>query len=204
MSFPTGISLVYVESFEDDNFHKFTNDLNEIGIQATVESIPHPGPQACIEWMMPTAIIVGISAGFLNEAGKELFHLLKKKLTALTSETIKKPRIEPVMLGTKGKLKEDNPYSSAFSICSEAKMNRRFKLLIPKYSIHTNYDKIVLSYLDYLKDYNDGLVTEADIGLESSTSSPSIILVHYNESTNRIEWVDHLPSHVRKKLTVTQ
>jgi hypothetical protein len=199
MSFPNGVSLVYVESSEDANFLKFASELNEIGIETTVDSIPDRGPQACIEWMMPTAIMAGISASFLSEIGKDLFHQLKKQMANLTSETIKKPRIEPTMFGTKGKLSTENPYSSAFSIYSEAKMNRRFKLLIPKYSINSDYDKIVFKYLDFLKDYNEGVVTEADIGLDLSSRIPSTILVHYNETKGIIEWVDHIPSHVREK-----
>ncbi|MEP0354870.1 hypothetical protein [Paraglaciecola sp.] len=204
MAFPEGISLVYVEALEDDCFQEFADDLNEIGIVTTVNSRPNPGPQASLEWLMPTAVMAGIAGGFFAETGKELFHLLKSKLANFTNETIQKPRIEPVMYGTSGKLKENNPYSSAFSIYSEAKMNRRFKLMIPKYSSDTDYNQIVFAYLDFLKDYNDGLVCEDDIGVDLTGGLSSTILVHYNITTNRIEWLDPLPPHVRAKIQTVQ
>lgn len=168
MQFPEGVSLVYSEDLRDSNFEEFAENLRNNGIPALATSRPESGPYACIEWLIPTAIIAGVSAGFLNEAGKELFQLLKRKLSDLTIETIKKPRIEPVMLGTEEKISKDNPYSSAFSIYSEASMGRRFKLLIPKYSRSIDYNRIVYAYLDFLKDYNYGVVTEADIGLKLS------------------------------------
>jgi hypothetical protein len=201
---PDGVSLVYEEAFEDDYFHKFAKGLNQEGIPAKVDSRPNPGPQACIEWLMPTAIVAGVSAGFLNEIGKDLYQLLKAKIADLTIKTIQKPRIEPVMYGSKGKLVNDNPYSSAFSIYSDAKMNRRFKLLIPKYSLNVDYNKAVHAYLDFLKDYNRGIVSEIDIGLDLSVIRPmQTIPVCFNEARNCIEWVDHVPAHVRAASTST-
>lgn len=204
MAFPEGISLVYVEALEDNCFQNFADDLNEIGIVTNVDSRPNPGPQASVEWLMPTAIMAGIAGGFFAETGKELFHLLKRKLADFTTETIKKPRIEPVMVGTNGKIKDENPYSSAFSIYSEAKMNRRFKLLIPRYSVDTDYNIIVFTYLDFLKDYNDGLVSEEDIGVDLSVGIQSTILVHYNKLTDKIEWVDPFPPKVRDQFKAIQ
>jgi len=204
MAFPEGISLVYVEALEDNCFQNFADDLNEIGIVTNVDSRPNPGPQASVEWLMPTAIMAGIAGGFFAETGKELFHLLKIKLADFTTETIKKPRIEPVMVGTNGKIKDENPYSSAFSIYSEAKMNRRFKLLIPRYSVDTDYNIIVFTYLDFLKDYNDGLVSEEDIGVDLSVGIQSTILVHYNKLTDKIEWVDPFPPKVRDQFKAIQ
>jgi len=199
MVFPDGISLVYVEALEDDGLHNFTNELKQAGIPANIESRPNPGPQACVEWLMPTAIFAGISAGFLNEIGKDIYQSVKAKLADLTTKTMQKPRIEPVMHGSKGKQASDNPYSSAFSIYSEAKMNRRFKLLIPRYSADVDYNKAVYAYLDFLRDYNSGLISELDIGLDlSKVNHLHTILVFFNETTNCIEWVDHVPAHVRK------
>ncbi len=63
-----------------------------------------------------TAIVVGVSTGFLNEMGKDLYQHLKKQLADLTTKTMKKPRIEPSVYGNSGKIDKNNPYSNAFSI----------------------------------------------------------------------------------------
>ncbi|MEZ9930796.1 hypothetical protein AB4455_02310 [Vibrio sp. 10N.261.46.E12] len=202
MKFPEGVYLFHIESLKDQYFDEFAADLNAHGIQASVHSRRDPGLYACNEWLIPTAIIAGISAGFLNEAGKDLYQVAKSKLAELCTTTIKKPRIEPVLIGSEGKINSDNPYSSGFSIYSEANMGRRFKLLIPKYSAQVDYNKIVHAYLDFLKDYNDDIVAEIDIGIELLTILPSsTILVRYNESTKSIEWVDHIPAHIREGMS---
>ncbi|WP_206747585.1 hypothetical protein, partial [Vibrio lentus] len=199
MKFPEGVYLFHTESLKDQYFDEFVADLNVHGIKASVHSRREPGLYACNEWLIPTSIVAGVSAGFLNEAGKDLYQVAKSKLAELCTATIKKPRIEPVLIGSEGKINNNNPFSSGFSIYSETNMGCTFKLLIPKYSAQIDYNKIVHAYLDFLKDYNDGIVSKIDIGLDLSTILPSsTILVHYNESTKSIEWLDHLPAHVRE------
>ncbi|MEN3759848.1 MULTISPECIES: hypothetical protein [Aeromonas] len=200
MNIEQGVFLIYTEAFEEDIFHDFADDLNQSGIPTMVASRPDPGPQACLEWLMPTTIVAGISAGFLSEMGKDLYQHLKVKLSNLTIETMRKPKIEPFLIGTKGKVFDNNPYSNAFSIYSDATDGNKFKLLIPKYSLDADYNKIVFAYLDFLQNYNQGAISALDIGYDVSKNGySSIVLVHFNESTNRIEWLSPIPSYVREQ-----
>ncbi|TOI28875.1 hypothetical protein CGI63_22460, partial [Vibrio parahaemolyticus] len=74
---------------------------------------------------------------------------------------------------------------------------------VPKFATEVDYNKIIHAYLDFLKDYNDGLVSEKDIGLDLETVMiSSTILVHFNDANQQIEWLDHLPSHVREGMQV--
>ncbi len=197
MKFPDGVVLVHVEALEDQDFYTFAENLNQNSIPAVVNSRPNPGPQACMEWLMPTAIVVGVSTGFLNEMGKDLYQYLKRQLSDLTVNTMKKPRIEPSVYGTSGKINRDNPYSNAFAIYSDTKAGDKFKLLIPKYSLRTDYSRIVGAYLDFLQNYNLGLVSELDMGFDSSKCVyTNTVLVRFNESTNQIEWVNPIQSHI--------
>ncbi|EOG1502611.1 hypothetical protein ACK3ID_004445, partial [Vibrio vulnificus] len=203
MQFPDGVYLFYVESQHDEDYDNFSDELSKIGVPSVALSRPEPGFYACNEWLIPTTIVAGISAGFLSEVGKDLYQLIKNKMSGLCVKTMRKPRIEPVFAGTEGKISSNNPYSSAFSIYSDADLGRRFKLLVPKFSIEVDYNKIVHAYLDFLKDYNDGLVSEKDIGLDLEiVVVSSTILVHFNDVTQQIEWLDHLPSHVREGMQV--
>lgn len=203
MSFPDGVYLFYVESQHDKDYDKFSDELSKIGVPSVTSSRPDPGFYACNEWLIPTTIVAGISAGFLNEVGKDLYQTVKNKMSGLCTKTMRKPRIEPIFVGTEGKLSSNNPYSSAFSIYSDAGSGRRFKLLVPKFSTDVDYNKIVHAYLDFLKDYNDGLVSEKDIGLDlEKVMVSSTILIHFNGVTQQIEWLDHLPAHVREGMQV--
>ncbi|MFQ1835581.1 hypothetical protein ACK36Q_16340 [Aeromonas veronii] len=200
MNIEQGVFLIYTEAFEEDIFHDFADDLNQSGIPTMVASRPDPGPQACLEWLMSTTIVAGISAGFLSEMGKDLYQHLKVKLSNLTIETMRKPKIEPFLIGTKCKVFDNNPYSNAFSIYSDATDGNKFKLLIPKYSLDADYNKIVFAYLDFLQNYNQGAISALDIGYDVSKNGySSIVLVHFNESTNRIEWLSPIPSYVREQ-----
>ncbi|HCM1290388.1 TPA: hypothetical protein N2898_004486 [Vibrio parahaemolyticus] len=199
MQFPEGVYLFYVESQHDEDYDNFSDELSQIGVPSVTLSRPESGLYACNEWLIPTTIVAGISAGFLSEVGKDLYQTVKNKMAGLCTKTMRKPRIEPVFAGTDGKINPNNPYSSAFSIYSNADLGRRFKLLVPKFSPDVDYNKIVHAYLDFLKDYNDGSVSEKDIGLDlENVVVSSTILVHFNEVTQQIEWLDHLPLHVRE------
>ena len=197
MKFPDGVVLIHIEALEDQDFCTFADDLNRNSIPTRVDSRPNPGPQACIEWLMPTAIVVGVSTGFLNEMGKDLYQHLKKQLSDLTTKTMKKPRIEPSVYGTSGKIDKNNPYSNAFSIYSDTRAGDKFKLLIPKYSLDVDYSRIVGAYLDFLHSYELGIVSELDIGFDPSKCVyTNTVLVTFNESTNEIEWVNPIPSKI--------
>ena len=198
MKFPDGVVLIHIEALEDQDFCTFVDDLNRNGILALVDSRPNPGPQACIEWLMPTAVMVGVSTGFLNEVGKDLYQHLKKQLSDLTAKTMKKPRIEPSVYGTSGKIDKNNPYSNAFSIYSDTRVGDKFKLLIPKYSLDVDYSIVVGAYLDFLHNYELGIVSELDIGFDPSKCVyTNTILVTFNKLTNQIEWVNPIPSNIR-------
>jgi hypothetical protein len=78
------------------------------------------GPLAGVAWMMFTAAFVYIGKsyfdGILKEIGKEHYQILKIKVAELTKKTMEIPRIEPILMGTAGKVEEDDPFSMAFSV----------------------------------------------------------------------------------------
>jgi len=205
VNFSEDVYIFYIDASKDPSFEEFVTELKVHGIEASTYSRRNPGLYACSEWLIPTAIVTGVSGAFLSEVGKDLYKIVKHKLAEFCTTTIKNPRIEPVLIGSKGEIASDNPFSSGLSIYSESELGQRFKLLIPKYSVKTDYNKIVYAYLDFLKDYNNGVISEIDIGLDLlKIMPPSTILVHYNESTKSIEWLDHIPAHIREGMGVVE
>ena len=189
------IALFYDEDISSDLFDGFERLLHDENISVRIESKPKEGPFACAEWFVPTvvAIFIGKSYfdGFLKEAGKDHYSLLKTKISGLANKVMTRPKIEPIILGTQGKLLSHNPYSLAFSIYAEANDGNRFKLLVPKPPNSADYTKIVCKFLDFLEDYHAGLKSLEDIGYEIGTKPiAGHIFLHLNPETEEIEWVD--------------
>lgn len=190
------LAVIFEDGIPDEQFVEFKDAVSASGLDVVVESRPAAGPYAGVEWFIPTAIVFFVAKsyfdGFLNEAGKDHYQLLKSKISNAAIKTMQSPRIEPVLFGSKGKLREDNPYSLALSIYADANDGNTFKLLLPKLSYQPDYEQIVCSFLNFLNDYHEGVKVLGDIGFDTSVQPPGrTILVHMNEESKKIEWVDH-------------
>src|SRR5690348_1427845 len=71
----------YPPAFSDEALDEFLNATRHPEVGMRIER-PNPAPQAGVEWLLPTAAFVFISKsyfdGFLKEAGKDHYDLLKK------------------------------------------------------------------------------------------------------------------------------
>jgi len=191
------IALIYEEGLPESLFQDFQEGLSNERVTVSVESRPPSGPLACLEWFIFPLVAAYISKpyfeAFFGEMGKDHYAILKRKLSETTTKVMSQPRIEPVLLGTSGKINKDNPYSLAFSIYAEANDNRRFKLLLPKPAEDNNYKEIIEIFLDFLSEYHSGLKELGAIGFDTNTKPPSgLIFVHVNPITKSIEWLDHM------------
>jgi len=189
------IGIIYNEHLPSDLFDEFKRSLAQEGLNLDVQSRPDTGPFACAEWFIPTVIMAFIAKsyfdGFLKEAGKDHYGILKKKLSETTQKAMEIPRIEPTIFATEGKVSGNNPYSLAFSIYAEANDKSTFKLLLPKPSEANNYSEIVQVFLEFLNDYHSGVKSLESIGFSPNEKIPANhIFVHMNQSTKKIEWLD--------------
>lgn len=190
------LAVVFEEGIPDEPFVEFKDAVSASGLDVILESRPAAGPYAGVEWFIPTAIVFFVAKsyfdGFLKEAGKDHYQVLKSKLSKTAAKTMQSPRIEPVLVGTEGKVRKDSPYSLALSIYAEANDGNTFKLLLPKPSYQPDYEEIVCSFLNFLDDYHSGVKVLGDIDFDISIKAPGrTILVHMNEESKQIEWVDH-------------
>ncbi|MBL3591788.1 MAG: hypothetical protein JMN24_18725 [gamma proteobacterium endosymbiont of Lamellibrachia anaximandri] len=189
------LAVVYDEHMPKELFLEFKNSIDEKNLSVVVEVKEDNGPYACPEWFMLTAVAIFIGKsyfdGFLKEAGKDHYQKLKSHLTRLTNEVMSKPKIEPILVGTEGKISSNNPYSLSFSIYAEANDGNRFKLLLPKPYDTEDYTYIIHGFLEFLNDYHSGIKVLEDIGFDDNVRAPSgIIFAHMNQESKQIEWLD--------------
>lgn len=194
------IALIYEDSLPSEIFEEFRTSFDNEELNILVDSRPPSGPQACIEWFIPTLVMIFIAksyfGGFFNELGKAHGLALNAKLSGLATKIMSTPRIEPILSGSSGKLSTGNPYSLAFSIFAEANDGKKFKLLIPKPSEENNYNEIINIFLEFLSEYHSGIKNLEDTGFDSCAKLTSgTIFVQVNQKTKCVEWLDQRNYH---------
>ncbi|USR37850.1 hypothetical protein L1F06_014315 [Ectopseudomonas hydrolytica] len=189
------VTLLFENGLPEDLFKSFSEGLDVEKVTVLVQSRPPSGPQACLEWFMLPLVATYLSKSlfdsFLGEMGKDLYLVLKRKISDTTTKVMTQPRIEPVLVGTKGKLSQDNPYSMACSIYAEASDGNRFKLLLPKPGADVDYNEVVGVFLDFLSDYHSGVKELDSIGFDVNSKPPSgYMFVRVNTENKSVEWVE--------------
>ncbi len=189
------IGLVYCESFPEELVSDFKNSLEGFDFKILTETRADDEAYACTEWFIPTAVMLFLSKPYvetiMSKLAEDHYDSVKKTFARLTTKTMSKPRIEPVIIGTPGKLSNENPFSLAFSIYAQANDGNTFKLLLPKPSEKVDYTKIIYSFLDFLNNYHSGVKYLSDIGCPEGVRYPSnTIFVHVNTETGKVEWLD--------------
>lgn len=190
------IGILYADKVPSEFFDDFLSSISDENLNILIESRGSDQHFACLEWFIPSVIGVFLAKsyfdGFVKEAGKDHYQLLKTKLSNLSHKSLETPKIEPVLFGTTGKLSTNNPYSLAFSVHAEATDGKVFKLLLPKPTEGSDYTLHIYAFLEYLSDFHSGVKNYGDIGYQEQaiTTPGGLIFVHYNERKECIEWLN--------------
>lgn len=190
------IAILYEDGLSDRDIIHFSESIAARNLEVVIEAREPFSAMACLDWLAFPAIAIFISKsyfdGVLKELGKDHFYKLKDALTSFTNTTMTSPRIEPVLIGSIGKINQDNPFSMALSIFAEANDGCRFKFLLPKPSSGYDYTQAINCFLEFLNCFHQGVNTLNEIGFdESALDSSKVILVYFNEDTAKIEWLDY-------------
>jgi len=118
------LGLIYLDEMPVEPLEEFSKAVEHPALELKQIARPNPGPYATLEWLIPTAVFVYIGKsyfdGFLKEAGKDHYLLLKKGIKALTSKYIGPSAASVTLFFSKGKAASQTPkYSMIFSVVAE-------------------------------------------------------------------------------------
>lgn len=192
------LSIIHVVSIPSDAFSEFRETVAADGLQLRIDSREDGGAYAALEWLLPTAVIAYISKpyfdGFLKEMGKDHYGLLKLGLQKLRNKVSGKSAPDIVLVGSKGKISNDQPYSLVFSVIAEALPRLTFKLLIQKEASEQEYALILNAFLDFLAAFHSGSLDGQMLErLQTSRVVGGTLLFAFNLESKTLETLDPIP-----------
>jgi hypothetical protein len=166
-----------------------------------VLAAPRPSARAHagIQWLLPTAIVIYVSKsyfdGYLKEAGKEHYHLLKAAIGSLWSSFFGESRaVRIARVGSRGKVATDQKYSITISVMAEANSGLRFKLLFEDACTSEELNQAVASFLGFLERYYEGSLDEdTEVRLSKARVIGRTILLAYHKANNFFAFLDPVP-----------
>jgi hypothetical protein len=158
---PPDILILYEETIPRVAFQSLADAVSAPGLALEVVPLPPRGPQAGLSWLTLTVVSVFIGRsyfdGFLKEAGKEHYQLLKKGIGSLWSLFFGEDRtIRVTVVGTRGKVPKHQEYSVTFSVMAEAGSGLRFKLLLPDDCSAEEFNLATANFLEFFSRYYAG------------------------------------------------
>lgn len=149
---------------------------------------------------MPTTVIIWFSKsysdGFLKEAGKDHYNLVKRGFSLLWHLFFWEERlVRMTAVGTPGKIQaEDAKYSLGISILAEAGAGLHFKLLFRDDISAEGFNAAVASFLGFLERYYSGdLDAASELRLAAARSVGRTILVTYDPDQSVFRFLDPIP-----------
>jgi hypothetical protein len=160
------IVLSYRSTIPPQVFSPLLDSLAAPHLSVRVDAREPEGPQAGLEWLLPTAAIVYLTKsyfdGFLREAGKEHYQAFKKGIASLWSSFFGSDRTVRmhVVASTPGKLPPGVRYSWALFLMADGASGTRFKLLLSDATSPAELDLAVLAFLEFLAECHAGHISE--------------------------------------------
>lgn len=189
------LAIIHIDSIPSDAFTEFCSTVQAEGLMLSVNAREDGVAFAAIEWLIPTAVIAYISKsyfdGFLKEMGKDHYALLKLGLLKFRTKLFGETAPEVLLVGSKGKISNEQPYSLAFSILAEAGPRLTFKLLIQKDVSEQEFVATIELFLDLLATFHTS--GNDDYG-QTRNAVGGTLLLAYNRETKALEILDPIQS----------
>lgn len=187
------LTLVYPSYWPSQTAEEFEQTVAADGLALSVRS-QKPTLVASMEWLLPTAFAVFIAKayfdGFLKEAGKDHYVLLKQGLCQLFARTSAAPI---KTMGSLGKVEAEPTYSHIYSVWAQADDKRRFKLLVPTNLSNDDANQSIDIFLEFLAAFHSRTLDSATSQfIAEARQFGGTILVRADLATRQITLVDPL------------
>jgi hypothetical protein len=191
------LALSYSRPVRAEVFAELKALLATAGTPIEIEERDELGPQAGLEWLLPTAVILFIGKayfeGFLKEMGKEHYDLLKQGLKSLYERLVGAEAPLVTIVSSAGKTRATTQYSLVFSLLAEAADGLRFKLLIRQGATQEDYEAAVAAFIDFLEAFHAKTLSPQVINeLSRVRVIGRTLLLAYSAEHNRVVPVDPL------------
>lgn len=189
------LGIIFPNYFPENFGEVVTSDFKHEKLNIHIER-EEPKVWSSLEWAIPGLVAVFILKsyfdGFLKEAGKDHYHLLKKGLIK-TLKLNKDAKVETLISGESiNKLDKENTQSKAISIHIEIKDNRKIRLLFDNEMEIEEWTNGLENFLDRVQNhYIDFPNDELTLKLESFENNyNSEIFAVLNKETKDWEFFD--------------
>jgi hypothetical protein len=202
-----GIYLFGEASVSDDVIRDVEYYFKRIGPDFHVEIIPDRGPQAGIEWLLPTLLIIFFAKPFIKnlakEMGSDLCKLIKLGILSIWSKFFgPNPKYKYRIIVAGKSIREDFEFSPAFSIYIELSDLVKIKFLYKQSWIHEKFDDATHTFLYNITLLYSGQDSDLTKILEKSAIKRGIILVTFHERTKMLEVISPVPHQAQKKKNI--
>ena len=196
------VLLSHESTIPDELLRPLVEIISAPRLSLTVEEREPDGPYAALEWLIPTAVVLFLAksyfGAFLQEAGKDHYHLLKKGLNSVWLSFFGNDRLvrRTLVASTPGKLSSERRYSSTFSLVAEADSQRNFKLLLPDAATTEELDAAASSFLRFVSQFHSGGLDEVSKrDLDNTRPIGRLVLLTYDQDSERLRVVDPMEGH---------
>ena len=188
------IALIHHDRVPAIILDEFCENVNADSLNIKRISRPEPGPQAGLEWLAFPVIAVLLLKpyfdGFMKEAGKDHYHILKNALKELWGKLFSREhnfRVAIVTVSGEKKLK----YSMMFAIYASVDNDQLVKLLIREDCSEDEYPESIDAFLNFVESYHSRKADEKKlVVLDSKENGGKITLVEYDRNKKSLRMVD--------------
>ncbi|WP_227370012.1 hypothetical protein [Halomonas sp. M20] len=199
--------ILYKETAADEtDFRDVKNICSENEINCSLVKVRATDPQALLEWLIPTAVVVYIAGPF----AKSYFGKLGEKAAEATVDVIKnlarkcfgKQKTIDEQLFTVGGKAVESEFSRNMSFAFPMKNGKMFRLLLTESITDEKLEIAFLHFLTLQKMYQD----DPDSCPLTPWSENNEItrnwdqLACFNEETEMMEFVDYVKSDIQKRI----
>ena len=177
---------------------QFCTDVNAVSLDLQRIARPAQGPQASIEWLAFPVIAIFLLKpyfdGFMAEAGRDHYAIVRKALKTLWSKFFAKNRkLRVAVITSSGERKPR--YSIVFAIYTFTDTGRLIKLLLREDCREDEYTESIDAFLDFLESYHCGNIqAKQQIDIEEHRTKDGVILVEYDDASKSLRVVSPIPS----------